>query len=110
MRITIDRSTITIAEKPEAAAFIKDWEWIEKSNLDEYARRITEYQDTIRVLNYGNMTVTKNHFHLTIWIDDFIFMTQKHVYVVSGDLVAYFQGDTVDAFIQRYDLAHSYTV
>lgn len=113
MKISIDKEVITIAEKALALDLIRDMEWIDKAHLQDYARRITANEDTSdffeKVLNYGNMTITKNHFQLVVWVDDFTFMTCNHIYIVSGDLSAYFNSDQVEAFIQRYDLAAQYT-
>lgn len=83
MKITIDKKCISLEEAPEADKVRKEWSTYDKETINCCIReavyvnrhRITEitdrpfYPDEIKVLEIKSMTLCKNQYRFTVWID-----------------------------------------
>lgn len=114
MKISINRDVITLAQKQEALEMSKaESEWIDANALKDMAARIIcqyygketgEYIN--EVVQLPRLSVTMNHYRMTIWADDMI-VTYYHdgpkMAILCFDVIWMNQGQKPEAFLQVFD-------
>lgn len=121
MKIRIDKEHITIAQKAEAEAMAKDESWIDAETLQNCAARIlkahheTETIFVEKLLSTGSLTVTVNHWNLTVWVDgvtvEYTAEARPSIAIIAFDVLRECREEgRPEAFLQVFTRTHCGTV
>lgn len=122
MKMRIDKEVFTMAEKRIAENEKAEWAWVDKNDLVSAARHFlcgTEnktYQLAYidKVLSYGDLSITKNHWRATLYICDMIVIGHDNdgnekIVSISYDFRTYCEGN-IEFFAIAYHHAGSNAV
>ena len=120
MKIGLDKKVITLAEIKEAKEFAAENDWMNVSTVESAASRNVaaffnkeEYFFAVTLIGKPVLTVSKNHYHLTIWCEcwvEFLYEGKRYVAKISMDLSAAAIDGKAESFIVLYQESANKTV
>lgn len=114
MKITLDKSCITLEEAPAANELRNEYREYDKDTIETLIsgaikanrHRVSEHNAwEHKVLNIESAEVTKNRHRLTVWISCTVRYDLNTIVYIGFDAVdamSYYDGATVDAYIEVY--------
>ena len=113
MKIGLDKQVITISEIKEAKEFAAENTWMDVSTVENAASRNVaaffnreDYYFAVELIGTPVLTVSKNHYHFTIWCEcwaKFTYEGKRHIAEISMDLSAAAIDGKAESFIILYD-------